>query len=166
VARRLKKLKASAEYAAIALQAMDEGVQDDHDIAVMRLLKEAIHARHPALAPDELDGQLAIVREALGALYFSSKDAETILKGMGSKRGQRGLSWYEPFFEVLLKAAEGLGIPLKTAGDRGKEPHATPLTVLAHGLERSLPREARARTLAGCAKRVQERLKEHKKTRE
>jgi hypothetical protein len=30
VARRLKKLKASAEYAAIALQAMDEGFQDDH----------------------------------------------------------------------------------------------------------------------------------------
>jgi hypothetical protein len=164
VARRLKKLRAYAEYGALALQAMDLGFQDEHDLAVIRLLRDAIRAHHPALSPEEVDRQLELIREALAALYIWSEDAEAILRQMGSKKGRRGLSWYDAFFEVLLKAAHGLGIPLTTAGDRSRDPHATPLTVLAHELERSLPNEARAKTFAACAKRVQERLS--KRTRE
>lgn len=91
---------------------------------------------------------------------------KTTLRAMGTKKGQRGLGWYDFFFEVLLEAAEELGIPATTAGDRTRNPHATPLTMLAQALEQSLPKEAQARTLAGCAKRVQEHLKKRKRTRE
>jgi hypothetical protein len=159
VASRLNKLRASAQHAALALRAMDEGLQDAHDMAALQLVEEAMKRRDPTLSALELESQIVVIRQAVGTLYFSSKDAQAILQGMKSKKGQRGLTWYQSFCEVFLKAAAALQIPLTTAGDRSRNPHATPLTVLAYELERSLPKEARARTLAACAKRVQDALK-------
>jgi hypothetical protein len=165
VASRLKKLQASAEHASFALQAMDEGLQDFHDVAVLRLVEEAMRRRDPTLSAAELDSQIVVMRQAVGTLYSASEDAQAILREMAGKVGQRGLTWYETFFEVLLETAAALQIPLTTAGDRSRDPHATPLTVLAHELERSLPQEARAPTFAACAKRVQEALKARRAAR-
>jgi hypothetical protein len=74
VARRLKKLKASAYQATIALSALDEGIRDDHDVAAIRLLRDALHEGEPALSPEELDGRFQLIRYGVDQLYHATKD--------------------------------------------------------------------------------------------
>jgi hypothetical protein len=80
---------------------------------------------------------------------------ELDIKEMRDKKGRRALEWYAGFAEVVVRAGRALGIAITTAGDRGDDPHATPFTVLAYALEKSLPKGARSKSLAACNKRLQ-----------
>jgi hypothetical protein len=99
-------------------------------------------------------------RDPDGGCYAAAcREAEAKLKAMTSKKGQRGLGWYDQFAALMVEAAQGLGIPVKTGGDRASdEPDKTPFTVFAFALERSLPKEAEALSLSACAKRLRRSL--------
>lgn len=157
VRRRLRSLTSSTRLALLILDAHETGPRDEHDGVALRLLTEAAQRasnssyQHAAVAVREL-------REAISTLSLYASHAEKALHAKTSKKGKRRLTWYASFVDALLIFASRLEIPLTTAGDRSKNPHETPLTVLAFALERSLPPTARSRTLAACAKRLDDFL--------
>jgi len=158
VVSRLEKLSASARETALALQAVRPGPGDLHDVAVVDLLSEVIHSHLPELSLQQSREQVEVLLQAVEALYHYSEEARGLVSQMGARKGQRGLARYDAFVDLMIEAAALLGIRVSTAGDRIEDPYATPFTVLAHALERSLPEEARAKTLAACAKRIDRSL--------
>jgi hypothetical protein len=177
IASRLRTIRRAAEEIGAILQAIEpfdadtyladkgpgpgsaSGIIDQHDFAALTLLKEAFKD-HNVGATDEqahagVEAMLAFVRD----LHLCCRKAEAKLKAMRSKKGQRGLAWYDHFTALMVEAAQVLGIPVKTGGDRASaEPDKTPFTIFAFALEKSLPAQARAKSLSSCAKRLRRSL--------
>jgi hypothetical protein len=164
VARRLKKAGDAARYLE-ALLTNSSGLTDLHDEAARQLLKEALDVACSSSSAEDRDRQLEVMQAVVGNIGLLSEAAYATLGQMRDKRGQRGLAWYSSFFDVVLDVAQTLQVKLTTAGDRKNDAHRTPLTVIARTLERSLPRDAQAKTFAGSAKRVQEALAKRKAPR-
>jgi len=166
VVSRLEKLSVSARDAALALQAVRSGPGDLHDLAVITLLSEVLRSHLPELSLQESREQVEGLLQTVETLYYYSEEARGLVSHMGSRKGQRGLAWYDAFVDLMIEAAALLGIRVTTAGDRVEDPYATPFTVLVYAVERSLPQRARSKTLAACAKRTDRSLAKKRHTTE
>jgi hypothetical protein len=163
VAKRLSKIRTSAEVIGVTLQTIEAGFADPHDTAALSLLRDALHKQYPALSHDAIGSRLELMLEVVRTLKACAGEGEAALRAMSSKKGQRGLGWYDQFADVIVQTAKTLDIPIRTGGDRGsEEPSATPFTLLAFSLERALPEEARSGSLGACAKRLQRSLAKRK----
>jgi hypothetical protein len=165
IASRLRTIKGAAEKIAVILHAIEPGIVDQHDFAVVTLLKEVLtdHAATDEQAHALVESMLELMLD----LHLCCCKAEAKLKAMRSKKGQRGLGWYDQFTEVVFEAAQVLKIPVKTGGDRASdEPDKTAFTAFAFALEKSLPQDAQADSLSTSAKRLRRSLAKRRKRAE
>jgi hypothetical protein len=75
------------------------------------------------------------------------------------RKGPAPRAWYSGFVRDLELIADEIGIEVTTAGDRSKNPHATPFTRFVFAVEKRLPFDVKPASLMACAKRIDRAIK-------
>jgi hypothetical protein len=141
----LRKLRLPTEGARNSLRAMEESSASPEMVNYTDLLK-LYDVRAALLAIDELEHTLDRIPKA-----FSGEQKPA--------KGPAPRNWYSSFVRDLAEIAKKLGIEVTTQGDRERNPYATPFTRFVFAVEKLLPREAQADSLAACAKQLERAIK-------
>jgi hypothetical protein len=94
---------------------------------------------------------------------------EAVLPGLDwvpSKKGRRGLGWYDHFIEVILQVAAHLGINPSTDARSVRVADVTPFTVLVFEVEKIFPKKGHSKTAVACARRIERSLKRLREARQ